>query len=83
MRGGYHIVNFRETEPSEEGVTVNGVYESLEGNYHKAIMVTGIVLESVVQRDQFVEVTLSGTDYTFTAYGKTFTITDADLVKVA
>lgn len=81
LKGGYHIVDFKENNITSTGVTILGIYDSLEHNYNKPILVTGIVLESVPQVDCFVNLMVANTNYTFTAYGKTFTIDEADLVK--
>lgn len=84
VKGGYKVVNFKdENITTENGATVSGVYESLENNYHKALMISGVVIDGTEYNDTFVEVTVSGSDYTFTAYGKTFTVTSEDKVTVA
>lgn len=84
VKGGYKVVNFKdENITAENGATVSGVYESLENNYHKALMISGVVIDGTEYNDTFVEVTVSGSDYTFTAYGKTFTVTSEDKVTVA
>lgn len=81
LKGGYHIVDFKEKEITSEGVTILGIYDSLEQSHNKPVLVTGIVLGSVLQGDCFVNAMVANTNYTFTAYGKTFTIDEADLVK--
>lgn len=84
IRGGYHVVDFGDQNiTTEAGVTIAGIYNSFEGSYRKAILVSGVTLEGVEQRDTFVDVTHGDNAYTFTAYGKTFTIANTDAVSVA
>lgn len=84
VKGGYKIVNFKGTNiTSENGATVSGVYESLENNYRKAVMISGVVVDGTEHNDIFIDVSVSGSDYTFTAYGKTFTVTNEDKITVA
>lgn len=84
VKGGYKIVNFKgENITTENGAEISGIYESLENNYHKPILISGIVVDGTEYNDTFVEVTVSGTDYAFSAYGKTFTVTNADKITVA
>lgn len=83
-RGGYHIVDFNDTNiTAEAGATITGIYEGFEGSYRKAVLVSGVTLEGVEQRDTFVDVTHSDNAYTFTAYGKTFTVSNTDAVSIA
>lgn len=84
LRGGYHIVDFKDVNiTSEAGATIVGIYEEFEGSYRKAILVSGVTIDSVEQRDTFVNPTLSENSYTFTAYGKTFTVKNDNTVSIA
>lgn len=83
-RGGYHIVDFKDQNiTAEAGITLVGIYEEIEGSYRKAILVSGITLDGVEQRDTFVEPTHADDSYTFTAYGRTFTVKNDETVTVS
>lgn len=83
MNGGYKIVDFKDQNiTSDAGITVVGIYEAVE-NTRKAILVSGITLDGVEQRDAFVEPTNAENNFTFTAYGRTFTVTNEDTVSVS
>lgn len=80
MNGGYKVVDFKDINITSDGDVVVGVYEEIEGSHRKAILVSGVTLDGVEQRDTFVDPVVNSGDYTFTAYGKTFTITKEDKV---
>jgi hypothetical protein len=83
-RGGYKIIDFRDANIlTDGGATVTGIYEEIEKRHRKAIMISGITIDNVEKPDCFVDCEVSGSNYTFTAYGKTFTITNADKVTIA
>lgn len=82
--GGYHITDFKGVNiATEGGGTVPGIYEDIEGSHEKAILISGVVLDNVEKRACFVCPEVSAGNFTFTAYGKTFTVTNADLVTFA
>lgn len=84
MNGGYKVVDFKDVNiTTADGATVVGVYEEIEGSHRKAILVSGVTLDGVEQRDTFVDPVVNSGSYTFTAYGKTFTITHDDKVTTA
>lgn len=83
-RGGYHIVDFKDVNiTTAEGATIAGIYEELEGSYRKAVLVSGVTIDGVEYRDTFVDVSHSENNYSFTAYGKTFTVTNEEKVTIA
>lgn len=83
-RGGYHIVDFKDVNiTTAEGATIAGIYEEIEGSYRKVILVSGVTIDGVEYRDTFVDVTSGDNNYTFTAYGKTFTITNEEKITIA
>ena len=83
-RGGYKIIDFRDVNIlTDGGATVTGIYEEIEKRHRKAILISGITIDGVEKPDCFVDCEVSGSNYTFTAYGKTFTITNADKVTIA
>ena len=82
IRGGYHVLDFKDKNVTTTGVTIPEIYEGIEGSYRKAILASGITLNGVEQRDTFVDPVHSDNSYTFVAYGKTFTVTKEDTVSV-
>ena len=83
-RGGYKIIDFHDVNiVTGDGATIVGIYEDIEKTHRKAIMVSGIKIDNVEKPDCFVDYEVSGSDYKFTAYGKTFTITSENRVTFA
>lgn len=83
-RGGYKIIDFKDVNIlTDGGATVTGIYKDIEKRHRKAILISGITIDGVEKPDCFVDCEGSGSNYTFTAYGKTFTITNADKVTIA
>lgn len=83
-KGGYKIIDFEDINiTSSEGAVIAGVYESIEASHRKAILVSGVTLDGVEKRDCFVDCEAGNNDFTFTAYGKTFTVTNEDKVTFA
>lgn len=84
LRGGYHIVDFKDVNIlSEGGATIAGIYEEFEGSYRKAILVSGVTIDGVEQRDTFVDAATGNNSFTFSAYGKSFTINNDETVTIA
>lgn len=85
-KGGYQIIDFKDIDLTidGDGVTIDGVYERLEGNYRKPTFVEGLSVGGVEKTGQYVAFTVSGDDFVGniivggTAY--LCTITNADLV---
>lgn len=84
MNGGYKILDFKDQNiTAAEGGTVAGIFEEIEASHRKAILVSGVTIDGVEQRDTFVDPVVNAGSYTFTAYGKTFTITSEDKITIA
>lgn len=86
IKGGYHMIDFGGVNLStttENGVTISGIYESIENSYFKSLLFTGIVIEGIEMNDTYATVTSAENSYTVSLYGHTVTITNADNVKIA
>lgn len=83
MKGGYQIVDFDDVNITADGATITGIYDSIEGSYRKALLVEGVTLEGVEKRACFVDCEAGEGNFNFSAYGKTFTISNDDKVTVA
>lgn len=76
MKGGYKIVDFKDVNiTQDDGAVITGIYDSFENNHRKVIMISGITLDGVPKEDCFVDCEISESNYTFSAFGYTFTIT--------
>ena len=82
-KGGYQIVDFGDVNITAVGATIHGIHSLIESSYRKALLISGVTLDNVEQRDYFVDCTTSGGNYVFSAYGKTFTISPEDKVTIA
>lgn len=83
-KGGYKIVDFEDINiTTENGATVVGVYESIESSHRKAILISGVTIDGVEKPDCFISCDISDGNYTFSAYGKTFTVSNADKITIA
>lgn len=81
LKGGYKIIDFKDIPiVTGTGVTVVGVYESIESSHRKAIMLSGINLDGVEKPDCYVDCSVQDGNYKFSAYGKNWTITKDDEV---
>lgn len=83
-KGGYLMVDLKgRSLKTKTTTTVEGIYARIEGNYRKPILLTGIVIDSVPMPDSFIEVVANGNSYSFSAYGKNYTVSDSDVVSMA
>lgn len=83
-KGGYHITDFKDVNiTSAEGATIVGIYDDIESSHRKAILISGITIDGVEYRDCFVDCTSTDNSFTFSAHGKTFTVSNSDTVTIA
>lgn len=83
-KGGYKIIDFKEA-PLKTGsgtIMIEGIHNTVEVSYRKPLLLSGLNIDGVEYNDVYVAPSISGSNYVFTAYGKTITITDADAVSV-
>lgn len=80
-KGGYQILDLKNTKlTAGTASTIKGTWETLEGNFHKPVLVSGLVIGTTEYNDAFAEFTVTNTTYTATLYGYTLTVTNADAV---
>lgn len=81
---GYQIINLKNTPFVTGGATMmlDGIYDQIEGNNMKPILLDGIVIDGVEKPAVYAEANISGSNYVFNVYGKIITITDTDAVSV-
>lgn len=83
LKGGYKIIDFKDINlVTGIGIRITGVYDAIKSNYRKAILISGISIDGDKMADSFVELSVNGTSYTGTLYGKTLTITNTDTVTI-
>lgn len=83
MRGGYQIIDLKNRNlTTTTTANIKGIYNSIESNYRKPILLSGIVIDSVEKADTFVTLVHNGSRYTTTIYGVTLTIADSDNVTI-
>ena len=81
--GGYQIIDLKNINLKVgTGTTIDGVYNKIKST-RKAILISGLNVGGTEYHDTFVELTVNGTNYTGTIYGKTITISNADLVTIS
>lgn len=82
LKGGYQIIDLQNKElESGVGMVYEGTYDKIEGT-RKAILISGLNVGGTEYHDTFVELTVNGSNYEGTIYGKSITISDADVVTV-
>ena len=84
IKGGYKIIDFNDAPLTTGGstVTIDGIYDTVEGGYRKPLLLSGLNIDGTERNDVYATPTISGSNYVFTAYGKTITITNADAVSI-
>lgn len=78
--GGYKIIDLQDRPLTGSPVTIPGIYEEIEGNFRKPLLLSGINVGGAERPDLYTGPSISGADFTFSAYGHTITITGADEV---
>lgn len=82
--GGYKIINLNNVNiTTADGGTVDGIYESMENNYRKPLLLSNVVIDGTEYADCYIMATVADSNYSFTAYGKTFTVTNEDKITIA
>ena len=79
-KGGYKIIDLKNVELNDDAVTIDGIYEAIEGNYKKALLLTGLCIDGVEYAGAFTTASVDDGNYIMMVYGYTITITDDDEV---
>lgn len=79
-KGGYQIIDLKGKEFNMgEAVYYHGIYGKVEGT-KKVKLISGINIGGTKFADTYCDLTVLGTSYVGTIYGKTITIKDTDEV---
>ena len=86
IKGGYKIVNLKDVNlitGSGSPVKIDGIYDAIENNYRKPILLSGIVIDGVEKADAFATLFTNGGNFVAFVYNKYIKITSDDMVSVA
>lgn len=85
IKGGYKLIDLKESKLTVGGggVTVKGIYNSIENSYNKPLILTGINIGGVERNDVFVVFSVDSGNYVANISAtEKITITNADLVTI-
>lgn len=85
IKGGYKLIDLKDSKLTVgDGVTVKGIYNSIENSYNKPLILTGINIGGVERNDVFIDFADDSGSYVANISAtEKITITSADLVTVA
>jgi hypothetical protein len=85
IKGGYKLIDLKDNKftVGGNGITVKGIYNSIENSYNKPIILTGINIGGVEKNDVFVDFADDSGSYVANISAtEKITITNADLVTI-
>lgn len=80
VKGGYKMLDLKNQSLSTTKTTITGIYESIENNYKKVLMLCNINIENIEKANAFVTFNINNTAYECIVYGYTIKITNDDEV---
>lgn len=85
INGGYKIINLLDKNLSIDGDAVNipGIYDSVENNYRKVLLLSGIVIDGIEKPDAFVTFTNNAGNYETTFENVKITISNDDNITIS
>ena len=86
IKGGYKLIDLKDSKLTVggNGVTVKGIYNSIENSYNKPLILTSINIGGVERNDIFIDFSVNSGNYVANISAtEKITITNADLVTVA
>lgn len=85
IKGGYKLIDLKDNKLTVGGggVTVKGIYNSIENSYNKPLILTGINIGGVERNDVFIVFSVDSGNYVANISAtEKITITNADLVTI-
>lgn len=85
IKGGYKLIDLKDNKftVGGSGITVKGIYNSIENSYNKPLILTGINIGGVEKNDVFVDFNDDSGSYVANISAtEKITITNADLVTI-
>lgn len=82
-KGGYLIIDLKNNDLMDSP-TIEGIYDLIEGNYGKSILLSGIMISNVEKADVFTKPDVSSSTFVFkNVYGYDISVNDEDEVTIA
>ena len=85
IKGGYKLIDLKDSKftVGGDGITIKGIYNSIENSYNKPLILTGINIGGVEKNDVFIDFSDDSGSYVANISAtEKITITNADLVKI-
>lgn len=85
IKGGYKLIDLKDNKftVGGSGITVKGIYNSIESSYNKPLILTGINIGGIERNDVFINFSDdSGSYVSNISETEKITITNADLVTI-
>ena len=84
IKGGYKLIDLKDSKLTiGDGVTVKGIYNSIENSYNKPLILTGINIGGAERNDVFIDFSDNSGNYVANISAtEKITITSADLVTI-
>lgn len=85
IKGGYKLIDLKDSKftVGGDGITIKGIYNSIENSYNKPLILTGINIGGVEKNDVFVDFADDSGNYVANISAtEKITITNADLVTI-
>ena len=85
IKGGYKLIDLKDSKLTvgSDGVTVKGIYNSIENSYNKPLILTGINIGGSERNDVFIDFSYNSGSYVANISAtEKITITSADLVTI-
>ena len=85
IKGGYKLIDLKDSKftVGGDGVTIKGIYNSIENSYNKPLILTGINIGGVEKNDVFVDFNDDSGNYVANISAtEKIAITNADLVTI-
>lgn len=85
IKGGYKLIDLKDSKftVGGDGITIKGIYNSIENSYNKPLIFTGINIDGVEKNDVFVDFAVDSGNYVANISAtEKITITNADLVTI-
>lgn len=79
-KGGYKIINLKNKDFTDGPFTIKGIYDRIENNYGKPLLLSGIVIDGVEKDDVFIEVKVKSSAFVIVVYDYKLTINAEDVV---
>lgn len=86
LKGGYKLIDLKDNKftVGGAGITIDGIYNSIESSYNKPLILTGINVDEVERNDISINFADDNGNYVADLSSKeTITITNANLVTIA